>query len=53
MQYFRNYRRVTALLFHLVHKVIACNCELLLDNIAHGHEIFKALFQHGVYTYTI
>lgn len=49
MQYFHDYRRVAALLFHLVHKVISCNCELLLDDITHGHEVFKALLQHGVY----
>lgn len=52
MQYYHN-TRVAVLLLHLVDKVISCNGEFLLDDIAHVHEILKTLLEHSVYTNTV
>jgi hypothetical protein len=41
------------LLVHLVDELVSGNGELLLDDIAHGHQIFEALFQYSVHTDTI
>lgn len=41
------------LFLHLVHKLISCNRELLLNNVAHGHQILKTLLKDSVNTDTI
>lgn len=41
------------LFLHLVHKLVSCNSELLLNNVAHGHQILKTLLKDGVNTDTI
>jgi hypothetical protein len=47
----KSYRRPSAtLLLHLVDKLISCNDELLLNNIAHRHQIFETLLKYCVNT---
>jgi hypothetical protein len=41
------------LLLHLVDEFVPRDRELLLDDIAHGHQIFETLLQHCIYTDTI
>lgn len=46
-------REFLVLLLHLVDKLVSRHGELLLDDIAHGHEILKTFLEYSVHTNAI